>query len=100
MNRALRRHPVVTKTPKRVRTSAAGPRPPRPTQRLLPRWRRMLQPRWAEEIVSELRKVVWPPRNETTYLGMVVIIVSIVVGLVLGSLDIVLSWIADRTILR
>ncbi len=100
MNRALRRHPVVTKTPKRVRTPATGPRPPRPTERSLTRWRRILQPRWAEDIMSELRKVVWPPRNETAYLAMVVIIVSLVIGLLLGSLDIVFSWIADRTILR
>lgn len=99
MNRALRRHPLVTKAPKRPRAPAA-PRPPRPTARPGPAWRRLLQPRWAEGIVSELKKVIWPTRQETTYLAMVVIVVALVVGLALGGLDLALSWIAERTILR
>jgi len=34
------------------------------------------------------------------YLAMVVIVVSIGVGLAMGGLDLVFSWIVDRTILR
>lgn len=39
------------------------------------------------EIVSELRKVVWPSRSEATRLTIMVVAVSVAVGLVLGILD-------------
>jgi len=57
-------------------------------------------PQWVENIVSELRKVVWPTRQETLYLTVVVIIVSVTVGLFLGGVDLGLSWIMEKTILR
>jgi len=44
--------------------------------------------------------VVWPTRQETLYLAMVVIVVSVAVGLALGGIDLFFSWIAERTILR
>lgn len=39
------------------------------------------------EIIAELKKVVWPPREQVIYLTVVVIIVTIILGAVLGSLD-------------
>lgn len=36
---------------------------------------------------TELRKVVWPSRRDTTRLTILVLVVSIAVGLVLGALD-------------
>ncbi|NJN15824.1 MAG: preprotein translocase subunit SecE [Oscillochloris sp.] len=39
--------------------------------------------RTVRETRSELRKVVWPSREETTRLTIVVIAVSIVIGLIL-----------------
>ncbi|HZQ29474.1 MAG TPA: preprotein translocase subunit SecE [Patescibacteria group bacterium] len=43
------------------------------------------------EVLEELRKVVWPTRNEVIRLTSVVIIVSLLVGLFLGGVDFVLT---------
>lgn len=40
------------------------------------------------EVVSELKKVTWPTRDETVKLTMAVIIISLGVGLFVGGLDI------------
>ena len=40
-----------------------------------------------QETVSELRKSVWPSREETARLTWVVILLSIAVGFFLGGLD-------------
>ena len=40
------------------------------------------------EVFSELRKVVWPTREEATRLTILVITISLIVGAVLGALDI------------
>ena len=39
------------------------------------------------EIIAEMKKVVWPPREQVIYLTIVVVIVTIILGAVLGSLD-------------
>jgi preprotein translocase subunit SecE len=39
------------------------------------------------DIIGELRKVVWPSRRETLRLTIMVIIVCVAVGLFLGALD-------------
>lgn len=41
-----------------------------------------------KEVVAELRKVTWPTRAETIKLTAVVIAISVIVGLFIGSLDI------------
>ena len=43
------------------------------------------------EVVSELRKAVWPTREETTRLTWVVLIVAVLVGVILGLYDFGLS---------
>ncbi|MBI2953431.1 MAG: preprotein translocase subunit SecE [Chloroflexi bacterium] len=43
--------------------------------------------RFAREIKSELKKVVWPSRQEATNLTMVVIGFSVAVGMFLGGVD-------------
>ena len=40
------------------------------------------------EVISELRKVTWPPREETTRLTIMVIAISAAIGLALGLIDI------------
>ena len=40
------------------------------------------------EVVSELRKVTWPTRQETTRLTMLVLVVSVAIGVFLGIIDI------------
>lgn len=43
------------------------------------------------EIVSELRKVVWPSRRESWRLTVMVIAVSVAVGIILGTVDLVFT---------
>ncbi len=40
------------------------------------------------EVASELRKVVWPTREEATRLTVMVIVVAVTVGVALGLIDI------------
>lgn len=46
---------------------------------------------FVQEIVSELRKAVWPSRDETIRLTYVVIVISAFVGLLLGVFDFTLT---------
>ena len=39
------------------------------------------------EVISELKKVTWPSRDETMKLTAVVIALSIIVGIFIGGLD-------------
>lgn len=44
--------------------------------------------RFFGEVVSELRKVTWPTRQETTRLTLLVLVVSVAIGVFLGVIDI------------
>lgn len=80
------------KTPRPTR----GQRPPvQPRRRFRPG-----APGWVSDIFSELKKVTWPSREETTYLTMVVIVVAVVSGMALGAVDIFFSWLVDSLLLR
>ncbi len=46
----------------------------------------------------ELRKVVWPTREEATRLTLAVIFVSAAVGLVLGGFDYLITWIFSQVV--
>jgi preprotein translocase subunit SecE len=100
----MRRHPVVETKPSgrpargpSIRTG--GPR--RPQQAHESRGvMGILRPRWAEEIVAELRKVTWPSREETWYLTMVVLVISGIAGLFLGGIDIFFNWAINNTLIR
>ncbi len=105
MSRALRRHP--TKQGKSSRGKAAGPilrtgvRPaPRRESRSglsgIASWR----PRFLMDIINELRKVVWPSREDAIHLTVVVVIVSLLIGAALGGIDIGFGWLIDNTLLR
>ena len=43
------------------------------------------------EVTSELKKVVWPTRQEATHLTTIVVVVAIAVGIILGIVDFVFS---------
>jgi preprotein translocase subunit SecE len=58
------------------------------------------KPAWITDIISELRKVTWPSRQEVGYLTIVVIIVSLIVGAILGTADLGFGWFVEQTILR
>ena len=46
----------------------------------------------AKEARVEIRKVVWPTRQETTQTTLIVVVMVIFVGLILWGMDSVLSW--------
>lgn len=47
--------------------------------------------RWLRESRAELRKVTWPTREEALRLTYVVMGLSVVMGLILGGVDFILS---------
>jgi preprotein translocase subunit SecE len=105
MNRALRRQQL--KDPKggkgaRGAAPRAMPRSaPRQAAREQPRrgglfsWR----PQFLGDVIGELRKVVWPTRDDVVHLTIVVVIIMILIGAVLGAIDIGFGWLIERTLL-
>jgi preprotein translocase subunit SecE len=51
------------------------------------------------DIVGELRKVVWPTRQETIRLTLIVIGLCVVMGLVLGAVDYGFSELVAKVLL-
>jgi preprotein translocase subunit SecE len=110
MSRAMRRQQLVKKPPSQQ--PAFRPAGPRPQQKVSAaaqaeaKARRSFLERipligpYALEIISELRKVTWPTREETTRLGFAVIVVSVSIGLALGGVDLGFNWLVDNTLLR
>jgi preprotein translocase subunit SecE len=50
---------------------------------------------WAEEVVIELRKIVWPSRKDTMTMTMVVCVMLLISGLVLGFMDVLSASVID-----
>ena len=105
MSRALRRHPSAKQAKARGKAARVVPRTgARQAARAEGRsgfgavfgWR----PRFVMDIIGELRKVVWPSRQEAIHLTMVVVIVSVILGAALGGIDIGFGWLIDHTLLR
>jgi preprotein translocase SecE subunit len=48
------------------------------------------------EIIAELKKVVWLTRREAAYLTFMVLIVTIIVGLILGAFDYGFTRLVDK----
>ncbi len=46
---------------------------------------------FATDIIDELKKVSWPTKSETIRLTTIVIIVSLIIGLYVGIIDILLA---------
>lgn len=75
----------------------------RPTTEDTPRvrslWYRLTHPRAIIAIIDELRKVVWPTRQETANLTVVVLVVAIAVGVFLGAIDFGLNRVVENVLL-
>lgn len=56
--------------------------------------------KYLREVRSEMTKVTWPTRGQTVKMTLLVIIVSVVIGVFIGSLDILLSRIAGAILSR
>lgn len=57
---------------------------------------------WGDEVVSELRKVVWPSRDDTTRMTIVVCIMLMLSGAALGLLDVfsgkLIEWLLNKNL--
>ncbi|MCW8883893.1 MAG: preprotein translocase subunit SecE [Motiliproteus sp.] len=51
-----------------------------------------------KEAKNEIRKVVWPSRQETVQTTAIVVVVVLIVGLLLWAIDSLLSWIVSGVI--
>jgi preprotein translocase subunit SecE len=50
---------------------------------------------WAEDVVTELRRVVFPSRTDVTRMTLVVCVMLIISGLAIGLLDVVSAHLID-----
>jgi len=51
----------------------------------------LIKGRWQAGIFEELKKVSWPTKKETIRLTAVVIIISLIIGLYIGIIDVLLA---------
>jgi preprotein translocase SecE subunit len=106
MSRALRRQPLVQKPPAKTpsfRTSRPVKKQESAATAEALKHRSAYDryvPKFFRDIISELRKVSWPTREETTRLTVAVVVVSLTIGMVLGGIDIGFNWVVDHTLLR
>jgi len=54
---------------------------------------------WADEVVSEVRKVVWPSRKDTTAMTIVVCIMVLISSVIISSFDLISGYIIN-TLMR
>jgi preprotein translocase subunit SecE len=54
--------------------------------------------RFIRDTRSELRKVVWPTREEAIRLTLIVILVSVAMGVLLGGVDYLFKWIFETLV--
>ncbi len=53
-----------------------------------------------KEVRVEMAKVIWPTREETIKLTIIVIVISFVIGTYIGGLDLILTKVTDVLIKR
>lgn len=46
---------------------------------------------FASELITELKRVTWPTRKETIRLTAIVIVISLIIGVYIGIIDILLA---------
>ncbi|MDY6892393.1 MAG: preprotein translocase subunit SecE [Chloroflexota bacterium] len=56
--------------------------------------------KFVRETVAELRKVVWPTRQEATYLTTIVIVVTVIMAIALWAIDFGFSELMNMVLLR
>lgn len=44
---------------------------------------------WGKDVIAELRKVVWPSREDTTRMAVIVCVMLVIAGIFLGLMDVV-----------
>lgn len=88
---------AITKVIKHDAGKKEEKRPVRPPQAVTKRAGSPVQ--FFRETVSELKKVAWPTREQTTNLTTIVVIVSLAVGVFLGMMDWVFTQVVRKLLL-
>jgi preprotein translocase subunit SecE len=55
---------------------------------------------WGDDVVSEVRRIVWPSRKDTTSMTIVVCIMLVISGIILGLMDVVSGSLIDWLLTR
>ncbi len=55
----------------------------------------VVRPTMFDGLVSELRKVTWPSRQDTIRLTTIVLLISLIIGLYVGIIDILLAKVLE-----
>lgn len=55
---------------------------------------------WADEVVSEIKKVVWPSRKDTMAMVVVVCAMLIISGIILGLFDVVSGYVINFVMMK
>jgi preprotein translocase subunit SecE len=50
---------------------------------------------WANEVTTELRKIVWPSRRDTVAMTVMVCVMLVISGLILGAFDVISGSLID-----
>lgn len=54
---------------------------------------------WADEVISEVKKVVWPSRKDTTAMTIVVCIMVLISSVIISSFDMISGYVVN-TLMR
>jgi preprotein translocase subunit SecE len=100
MSRAVRRQQAKAERAKPKAAPARAIPTTGPRQAPRKETKRSIVPRFATDIISELRKVVWPTREDVIYLTFVVVIVTVILGAILGMIDLGFGWLIDNLLLE
>ncbi|MBI4299789.1 MAG: preprotein translocase subunit SecE [Chloroflexi bacterium] len=96
-----RRQAVAIKKPAAAPVKAPAPKKAAPVVRRSPGFLKGgIKFDYIKDIISELKKVAWPKREDAINLTIMVIVVSVAVGLLLGGVDWVFSKLAEIFILK
>ena len=50
---------------------------------------------WGDEVISEIRKVVWPTRKETSAMTMVVVVMVLISSVIITSFDFISGYVLN-----
>jgi len=54
-----------------------------------------IKPTFFDGLISELKKVTWPSRQNTIRLTIIVLLISLIIGLYVGIIDILLTKVLE-----
>mgnify|MGYP001047585568 CR=1 FL=1 len=60
----------------------------------------LIQGRWRTGILDELKRVTWPTKKQTIRLTMVVIVISLIIGIYIGIIDVLLAKLLEFLTLK